>query len=80
MILSGHFQARSQNTIRLIISFKIGKMDTNYLNLIIENPDISGHFNWILVIRKMDEQSPVRLPVQPPKKHPPPTPNRAGEI
>ncbi len=42
-------------------------MDTNYLNLIIENPDISGHFNWILVIRKMDEHSQVRLSVNPKK-------------
>jgi len=33
-----------KNTIRLKISSKTGKNDTDYLNLIIGNPDISGHF------------------------------------
>lgn len=33
-----------KNTIRLKIFFKTGKTDTDYRNLIIGNPDISGTF------------------------------------
>lgn len=49
--ISRHFHERSQDIIQLKTSVETGKRDINCLDLVIGNPDISGHFRTFAKLR-----------------------------